>query len=53
MARRNWSPGPNLAADQLLRDRPTNNYINFCESIILQRSLHNPSGGVLSLEDYD
>ena len=22
MARRNWSPGPNLAADQLLRDRP-------------------------------
>ena len=20
MARRNWSPGPNLAADQLLRD---------------------------------
>ena len=21
MARRNWSPGPNLAADQLLRDR--------------------------------
>ena len=23
MARRNWSPGPNLAADQLLRDRIT------------------------------
>ena len=23
MARRNWSPGPNPAADQLLRDRPT------------------------------
>ena len=23
MARRNWSPGPNLAADQLLRDRPS------------------------------
>ena len=23
MARRNWSPGPNLAADQLLRDSST------------------------------
>ena len=23
MARRNWSPGPNLAADQLLRDIPS------------------------------
>ena len=23
MARRNWSPGPNLAADQLLRDKST------------------------------
>ena len=23
MARRNWSPGQNLAADQLLRDRPS------------------------------
>ena len=37
IARRNWSPGPNLAADQLLRDSPTSTngaFLYFCYTLL-------------------
>ena len=40
MARRNWSPGPNLAADQLLRDRPSTRDASLYNARPLLRDLH-------------